>query len=284
MLRVVERWVCADDLLVLRQDRIPLTRSTAEDPVEVVEAPAVRPPVERPGRTLLTVRCQMPLPERGRAVSVVPQDPRQRRTVSRQDRGIAREAAGELADRPEPDRMVVPPGQQRRARRRAERGDMAPVVTQPSVGNAGEVRRLDRSAERARVPESGIVDEDQQDVRRTLRWRRMSDEVPIGLRSVEGPFDDSIECLSAYRELAAVDFAHRHVLPRSPAESSCTAISAPSHAIRTSTRVRRYPESAQRAQPPSGDYVTRGRAAARRRCAAWCSPRAGRSDGPLGRT
>ena len=81
MFLVVVPRVGPDDLLVLRQDRIPLTRAAAEDPVEVVEAPAVRPPVERPGRTLLRVRCQVPLPERGRAVAVVPQDPRQRRAA-----------------------------------------------------------------------------------------------------------------------------------------------------------------------------------------------------------
>ena len=72
----------ADDLLVLGQAGVPLARAAAEEAVEVVEAPAVRPAVERPGGALLAVRGQVPLPERGGAVAVVAQDPRQRRTVS----------------------------------------------------------------------------------------------------------------------------------------------------------------------------------------------------------
>ena len=188
--------------------------AAAEDPVEVVEAPAVRPPVERPGRALLAVGGQVPLPDGGRAVAVVPQDPRQRRAVPRQQRGVAREPTGELADRPEADRVVVPAGQQRRARGGAQRRDMEPVVAQPTLRDTRVVRRLDRAAEGARVPEPGVVDEDQEDVRRAFRRGRVSNEVPVGHRSVEGPIGDAIERLSADREAAAIDFAHRHVLPR----------------------------------------------------------------------
>ena len=214
---VVEPRVGPDDLLVLGQTRIPLTRTAAEDPVEVVEAPAVRPPVERPGRTLLTVGCQVPLAERGRAVTVVAKDPGQRRAVSGQDRGVAREPTRELADRPEADRVVVATGQQRRTRRRAQRGDVEPVVAHSPFGDARVVRGLDRTAERARVPETGVVDEDQQDVRRTFRRGRMPDEVPVGLRPVERPVDDSVERLPANREPAAVDLAHLQRPPRVPA-------------------------------------------------------------------
>ncbi len=107
--------------------------AAAEEAVEVVEAPAVRPPVERAGRALLPVGRQVPLAERRRAVAVVPQDPRQRRAVPGQGRRVAGEPAGELADRAEADRVAVPPGQQRRPRRRAQRGDVEPVVPQPAA-------------------------------------------------------------------------------------------------------------------------------------------------------
>ena len=112
---VVELLRRADDLLVLGQAGVPLARSATEDPVEVVEAPAVRPPVERSGRALLAVGGQVPFPERGRGVAVVSKDPRERRAVPRQRGGVPREAPRELADRAEPDRVVVPSGEQRGA-------------------------------------------------------------------------------------------------------------------------------------------------------------------------
>ena len=132
VLLVVELGGRTDDLLVLGQARVILARPATEDPVEVVEPPPVRPPVERSGRALLPVRRQMPLAERGRAVPVVPQDPRQRRAVTRQDGRVAGETTGELADRAEPDGVVVPPGQQRRAGGRAQRRDVHSVVAQPT--------------------------------------------------------------------------------------------------------------------------------------------------------
>ena len=209
MLVVVELGRGADDLLVLGQARVPLARAAAEEPVEVVEAPAVRPPVERPGRTLLAVGREVPLAEGGGAVAVVPEDPRQRRAVAWQRRRVAREPARELADRAEPDGVVVAPGQQRRPRRRAQRGDVEAVVAHAALGDPGVVRRLDRAAERARVPEAGVVDEHQQHVRRALGRRRVADQVPVGLRPVERPVDHPRERRPPDRQPAAVDLAHR---------------------------------------------------------------------------
>ena len=75
--------VDADDLLVLGDDRVPLSGAAAEEAVEVLEAPARGPAVERPRRALLAVGGQVPLAEGGRAVAVVAQDAWQRRSVTR---------------------------------------------------------------------------------------------------------------------------------------------------------------------------------------------------------
>ena len=120
----------ADDLLVLRQARIPLARAAAEEAVEVVEPPADRPAVERAGRALLAVRGQVPLAERRGAVPVVAQDPRERDAVVREEARVAREAGRELAHRADADRVAVATGQERGPRRRAERGDVEAVVAQ----------------------------------------------------------------------------------------------------------------------------------------------------------
>ena len=202
------------------ETRVPLARPAAEDPVEVLESPAVRPAVERPGGTLLAVGRQVPLAEGRGAVPVVLEDPRQRRAVAWKGRGIAGEPTGELADRTEPDGVVVPPSQQRRPRWRAERRDMEPVVAQPALGHARVVGRLDRPAEGARVAVARIVDEDQQHVRRPLGRRRMPDEVPVRLGTVEGPVGHPRERLPADREPTAIGFTHRSP----PSSRACLAI------------------------------------------------------------
>ncbi len=214
VLLVVELLGRADDLLVLREAGVPLARSAAQDSVEVVEPPAVRPAVERPRRTLLAVGCQVPLAERRRAVAVVPEDPGQGRAVPRQGGGVAREPARELADRPEPHRVVVPPGQQCRPRRGAERRDVETVVAKTAVGHPRVVRGLDRPAEGARVAEPGVVDEHQQHVGGPRRRPRVLDQVPVRLGAGESPVDDSREPLSPDREPAAIGVTHRLRLPR----------------------------------------------------------------------
>ena len=90
-----------------RPGRIPLRRPAAEEPVEVFKPPTDRPAVKRSRGALLTVRRQMPLPERRRAVPVVPQDPRERHAVVRDERRVAGKPGRELADRTKPNRMTI---------------------------------------------------------------------------------------------------------------------------------------------------------------------------------
>ncbi len=205
---VVEGLRGADDLLVLRQARVPLTRPAAEEPVEVIESPAGGPAVERPGGTLLAVRRQVPLAERRGAVPVVPQDSREWDAVVRDERRVARESGRELADRAEADRVAVAAGEQSRSRRRAQRCNVEAVVLQALVGRPGVVGRRDRPAEGRRIPEAGVVDQDQEDVRRTVWGRDVPDRLPVRLRAVERPLHHSPERRLSDRELGAIGMAH----------------------------------------------------------------------------
>src|SRR5262245_4602992 len=59
------------DLLVLPDQRVVLSCAADEEPPEVVEPEAVRPPVEGPARPLLVVRREMPLANARREVPVL---------------------------------------------------------------------------------------------------------------------------------------------------------------------------------------------------------------------
>ena len=178
--------------------------AAAENAIEVVEPPAVRPTVKRSGGALLPVRCQVPFADRRGAVAVVAQDPRQRRTVPGQDGRVARKAIRELTDRAEADRVAVPAGQQGRPRRRAHRGDMEPVVAQTFLGEAGVVRRRDGTAERRRVAKTGVIDQHQQHVWRPLGRPNRGDRRPVRLRSVQRPVDPPLEGRTTDRQSRAV--------------------------------------------------------------------------------
>ncbi len=198
----------ADDLLVLGEDGVPLPGAAAQEAIEVLEAPAGWPAIERSSRPLLPVRREVPLAERRRVVAVIAQDARQRRAIPRERGGVPRIAARELAHRPETDGVTVATGQQRGPRRRADGRHVEPVVAHAAVGHPGVVGGLDRAAECARVSEARVVDEHEQDVRRTVRGRRMTDEVPVGLRAGERPVDDAFECRASDGQVTSIDDGH----------------------------------------------------------------------------
>ena len=154
--------------VVLGDDRVVLAGRAAQEAPPVVEAPRLRPVVERAGRALHVVRREVPLAEAAGDVAVLLEDARERRHNCGLRGGVAGERAGVLGDRAEADPMLVAPGQQRGAGRRADRGHVEPVVGQPHLLDAGEGGRADRAAERVGAAEAGVVDEDEQHVGRAL--------------------------------------------------------------------------------------------------------------------
>ena len=193
VLLAVLRFGDADHLLVLGDHRVVLPRLAAEEAPEVVEPEAGRPAVERPRESLLVVRGEVPLPEPSRQVAVLLQDAREGRAVPRNGRVVPWERAGELAHHAEADAVVVPPRQQRRPGRRAQRRDVEAVVAQAVLREPRVVRGLDRTAEGARVSEAGVVDQDEENVRRVLRRLDVTRLAPIGLGVPEGPLRRAAE-------------------------------------------------------------------------------------------
>ncbi len=148
------------------QGRFVLRGLAAEEAVEPVESKSGRPAVERTRRAQLPHRGDVSLAEPGGAVAVHPQGLGDSGRALRDHAVVAREAVGDLADRPHVCAVVVAAGQQRCARRRAQRGGVELVVAQPRVGDPVECGGRHRAAERRRGAEAHVVEKDDDDVGR----------------------------------------------------------------------------------------------------------------------
>ena len=125
VLRVVRR---LDGVGVLHQPRLPLRGLAGQEAVEVVEAVAGGPAVERAHRRGLVGRRVVPLADRRRAVAVVAQHLGDRGRALRDHAGVAVPVHRALGDGAVADALVVAPGEQRGARGRADRGGVEGVV------------------------------------------------------------------------------------------------------------------------------------------------------------
>ncbi len=141
----------ADVRVVLREERIPLARGAAEEAPEVVEAPVLRPVLERARGALLPVRRHVPLAEPAGDVAVLLEDARNGGAALRHGARVAGERAGELRDRAHADAMLVAPREHRRPGRRAQRDHVEPVVGEAHLPDAGQVRRGDRARRTCRA-------------------------------------------------------------------------------------------------------------------------------------
>ena len=144
--------------VVLRDDRVVLTRRPTQEAPPVVKAPCLRPVVERACRSLDVVRCEVPLAEPARHVAILLQDARKSGATPGPRGCIAWERAGELCDRAETHPVVIAAGQQRCTGRRAEGGHVEAIVREALLLDACHVRGPDRPAERIRLanPASSI--------------------------------------------------------------------------------------------------------------------------------
>ncbi len=177
--------------MVAEQPRRPLVGFAAHEAVEIVEAHARGPLIERTRGRIGVSGGVVVLAEPRGGVAVILQDVADRGVVRTDDRIVARKAGGLLGDHPEARRMVVAPGDQRGARRRAERRGMELGVAQPVGRDLVERRRRDDAAEGAGDAVARVVGDDQQDVRRALR--RDHGRRPPGRRLLGVEVDDPAE-------------------------------------------------------------------------------------------
>ena len=166
----------------LVEGRVPLVVLATDEAVEVLEPPALRRPrVERPHRRGLPHGHLVALAELRRRVAVQRQRQGKWRHRVRPHRTLPRRRRGRLGDAPHAGGVVVPAGQQRLPRRRAQRGRVEAVVPQAPRGEPLGRRRVARPAERASRTETDVVKEDHYDVGRALRRPKRLDRREGGL-------------------------------------------------------------------------------------------------------
>ena len=174
ILRVVRR---LDRRWCLEEGRRPLVGLGADKAVEVLKTLAGRPAVERPRGAHLPHRRLVHLAVGGRAVAVQPQRLGDGGRAVGADGIVAGRSGGRLGDAAHADGVMVAPGEQRLARRRAERGGVEAVVRQALGRHPLQGGHVDRAAEGAGRAEAHVVDQDDDHVRRALRraqrWRRL---------------------------------------------------------------------------------------------------------------
>ena len=137
-----------------------------EEAVEAVEAAPQRPAVERTGGPALGQRRDVPFADHVVAIAVHAQHLGERARLARDLAAVAGIAGIEIGEAADADRMVIAPGEQCGARRRAHRGGVEAGVAQTFRGEPVDGRRLDARAVAAEIGEADIVEQHDEDVRR----------------------------------------------------------------------------------------------------------------------
>ena len=192
---------------VAEQVGLPLAGVAADKAVEVLEAHAVRPLFEGAGLAVGEEGGVVVLAEPRGRVAVVLEDGADRALLDRDDRVVAGETGGDFAHHAKAHRVVVAPGDQRRPRRRAQRGGMEIGVAQTALGDAIKRRGRDDAAEGARCAKTVVVGHDQQHVGRAL-GRHHAGRPPRG-RFRGTLLDHPAEFRIGRRQLLAADGSSR---------------------------------------------------------------------------
>ena len=165
----------ADRMVVIGEVGKPLVGRAGHEPVEALEATSEWPPVEWPRRRRLGGRREVPLADGERVVAVFQQHLGQEAVLVADEAVVGRKAERRFGDRRQPDRVMIPTGQQCAARRRAQRRGVEVRVPQSSIGDTVQGRRLAQPAVGGELPEPDVVPQHHDHVRSarggTLRRR-----------------------------------------------------------------------------------------------------------------
>ena len=149
-----------------------LIRLGIHEAVVAIEAAPERPAVEWSGRPRLGQRRDVPFAEHVVAIAVRPQHLGNGAGLARDLAAIARIAAVEIGKAADADGMVIAPGQQGRARRRAHRRGVEARIAQSARCDPVDGRRRNRRAIAAEIGEADVVEQHDQDIGRALRRTR----------------------------------------------------------------------------------------------------------------
>ena len=199
-----------DVAVVLGEGRVPVVGLTADESVEAVVALRERPVLLGRARGPLVDRDVVVLADPERRPSGVAQQIRHR-DVRRWDvRVVSGEAGGRFGNRRETVEMVISSGQERRARRRTQRGGVPLGVRQAVLGEAVHRRHRDASPVRRPGCHPGVVVQHDEDVGGALRRLVREKGVPVRDRIPYVQVDGALEFLGHSR--SSVPCAKRDAL------------------------------------------------------------------------
>ena len=167
MVALLGRALRVDVVVVVDQGRHPLVRLAAEEAIVALEAAGERPPGLGGARGVLAREGQVPLADGERGIALPQQDFGEKPVLPRHHPVVAGEPGRHLLDDADAVRMVVAPGQEARARRRADRGGVEVAIAEPAGRQAVDGGGADVGAEAADLREADVVEQHQQHVRRS---------------------------------------------------------------------------------------------------------------------
>ncbi len=137
--------------------------------IEAVEPALHGPGALVPSRTGVMFLGVVPLADGHRGIAVVPQQLRQGRRIGGKLSAVTRITGIAVSNPSAPDRVRILSGEQRRASRRAHRHGGVVAEPQSAGCQLVDVRRIDLGAEYAEIGIAQIVQQYDDDIRRTRR-------------------------------------------------------------------------------------------------------------------
>jgi len=180
--------------IVANQFRIVLMGVAAQKAIVTLEPAAEGPPVVGAGRRHRLLRGQVPLAEAVGVVPLLEKDLRKEAVLERDVAVRSRIPRGAVREARQVVGMVIPARDDAGAGRRTERRRVHAAIEQTIGGQGIDVRGFDGAAVASQMAEAGVIENDEEDVRRSLL--RPVGFGPGRLRDLGRASDHARECCS----------------------------------------------------------------------------------------